>query len=399
MYWYRFLAGGEISPVGRTRTAPAAGSSPTSLNLGLASGQNYEHGYFTAFRHLADEDLDLVIHVGDYIFERRFRDDLVVPGREFEGPESITLEEYRARYSFYKTDPDLQAAHAAFPWVVTWDDHEVANNYADAIPQYEQSPEQFLLRRAAAYQVFYEHLPLRRSSIPRGPDMLLYRRLGFGDLVELFVLDTRQYRTDQPCGDGQKPRCPEAYDPDATMMGAKQERWLMEGMKASNARWNVLANQVPIAQISRVIEGEPTFSMDKWDGYVAARERLLEFLATERPPNPLILSGDIHSNWVADLKTDFDDPGSPTVATEFVGTSISSGADGRDGGELLPMIQEEQPHLKFFNGQRGYLRCTATHDRWTTDYRVVPFVTRPGAPIETRATFVVEDGHPGAERI
>jgi len=397
-YWYRFIAGNEVSQVGRTKTAPAPRSSPACLNLALVSGQNYEHGYYTAFRHMADEDLDLVLHVGDYIYEKRFRDNLVVREREFEGPESITLDEYRDRYSFYKTDPDLQAAHAAAPWVVTFDDHEVANNYADAVPQYDQSPEQFLRRRAAAYQAYYEHLPLRRSSLPSGPDMLLYRRLQFGDLAELFVLDTRQYRTDQPCGDGQKPRCQGAYDPDATMMGPEQERWLMGGMRASNARWNILANQVLIAQLSRVMDGERTFSMDKWDGYVTARRRLLDFLARERPSNPIVLTGDIHSNWVADLKTDFDDPSSATVATEFVGTSITSGGDGRAGGQFLQAMQEENRHIKFYNGQRGYLRCSVTPERWTSDFRVVPYVSRPGAPIETRATFVVEDGRPGAER-
>ena len=213
-------------------------------------------------------------------------------------------------------DPDLQAAHAAAPWVVTWDDHEVANNFADAVPQYDQSPERFLLRRAAASQAYYEHLPLRRSSIPNGPTMLLYRRLRFGDLAELFVLDTRQYRTDQPCGDGQKPRCEGAYDPDATMMGPEQERWLMDGMRASGARWNVLANQVVIAQMSRVMDGERTFSMDKWDGY---------------------------------LKLNFDDPSSAIVATEFVGTSMTSGGDGRDGARFIQGMQEENPHLKFCN--------------------------------------------------
>lgn len=261
VYWYRFLAGGEVSPVGRTRTAPATDSHPSRLKLGLASGQNYEHGYYTAFRHLADEDLDLVVHVGDYIYESRFRDELVVPGREFGGPESVTLDQYRARYSFYKTDPDLQAAHAAFPWVLTGDDHEVANNFAGAVPLHDQSPEQFLLRRAAAYQAYHEHLPLRPSSMPSGPDMLLYRHLRFGDLAQLCVFDTRQYRTDQPCGDGQKPRCPGAYDPNATMMGPEQERWLMDGMRASDARWNVLANQVMIAQLARVIDGERTCAM------------------------------------------------------------------------------------------------------------------------------------------
>jgi len=320
-YWYRFFSGGEVSPVGRTKTAPAPRSRPARLNLAFASCENYEHGYYTAFRHMAAEELDLVVHVGDYIYEAHFSPNVIVPEREYSGPESVTLEQYRDRYSFYKLDPDLQAAHAAAPWVVTTDDHDVVNNYAGAVARDSESPQQFLLRRAAAYQVYYENLPLRHSAIPNGPDMLLYRRLQFGDLVNLFVLDTRQYRTPQPCGDGQKPRCLEAYDPDATMMGPEQERWLMDGMRSSEARWNVLANQVLIAQLSRVINGERTFSMDKWDGYVVARKRLLDFFANERPSNPIVLSGDIHSNWVADLKTDFDDPGSETVATEFAGTS------------------------------------------------------------------------------
>jgi alkaline phosphatase D len=380
VYWYRFIAGGEVSAVGRTKTAPPVGSHPTRLNLALASCQNYEHGYYTAFRHMADEDLDLVIHVGDYIYEARYSENVVVPEREYPGPESVTLEQYRHRYSFYKLDPDLQAAHAAAPWAVTWDDHDVANNYAGAVSQDDQPPEQFLLRRAAAYQVYYEHLPLRRAAMPHGPDALLYRRLRFGDLIELSLLDTRQYRTDQPCGDGQKPRCAEAYDPGATMMGPVQEQWLMNGMRESTAQWNVLANQVVIAQLARVIRGERTFSMDKWDGYVVARKRLLDFFAAARPSNPVVLTGDIHSNWVADLKTDFDDPSSATVATEFIGTSITSSGDGEDGAEFIQAVHDENPHVKFYNGQRGYVRCSVTPGRWTSDFRVVPYVSRPGAP-------------------
>ncbi|MGH7536805.1 MAG: alkaline phosphatase D family protein, partial [Gemmatimonadales bacterium] len=257
------------------------------------------------------------------------------------------------------------------------------------------SPEQFLLRRAAAYQAFYEFMPLRRSSMPRGPWMRIFRRLRFGDLVEFHVLDTRQHRSDQACGDGRKPLCQEARRPDRTLMGAAQEGWLTNGLRDSKARWNVLANQVMIAQVAQAQDGVQTFLMDKWDGYVEARRRLLRFLADARPPNPVVITGDIHSNWVADLKLDFADPSSPTVATEFVGTSISSGGDGTDS--TAAAVRSSNPHIKFFNARRGYVRALVTPKLWTSDYRVVPYVSRPGAPAETRASFVVAEGRPGAE--
>jgi alkaline phosphatase D len=239
-------------------------------------------------------------------------------------------------------------------------------------------------------------MPLRRTSIPAGPDISLFRRLSFGNLIDFHVLDTRQYRSDQPCGDGQKPRCAAALAPTQTMMGAKQEKWLMDGLRSSRARWNVLANQVMVADVVQLQNGTRTFSMDQWGGYVAARKRLLDFVGEAKPSNPIVITGDIHSNWVADLKLDFDDPSSKTVGTEFVGTSITSGGDGNDS---VPQgLLEPNPHIKFFNTRRGYVRATVTPSLWTSDYRVVPYVSRPGAPIETRASFVVEGGRPGAHR-
>lgn len=391
-YWYRFMAGGEVSPVGRTKTAPTGNSS--RVRFAFASCQNYEHGYFTAHRHIAAEDLDAVVFLGDYIYENRFGQNIV---REHESGEVITLDQYRARYSLYRSDPDLQSAHAAFPWIVTPDDHEVANNYAGATAaDTKVSPQEFLQRRAAAYQAYYEFMPLRRASLPAGPGIRLFRRLSFGNLLQFHVLDTRQYRSDQPCGDGQKPRCPDALSAELSILGDDQERWLMDGLRSTRARWNVLANQVMIAQNADLRTGEGTFSMDKWDGYIGSRNRLMNFFAEARPSNPIVLTGDIHSSWVADLKADFDDPSSAAVAAELVGTSISSGGDGNDS--LRPEVLSNNPHIKFYNARRGYVVVTVKPEVSTAEYRIVPYVTRPGAPVETRASFVIEHAKPGVVR-
>ena len=388
-YWYRFITGGHVSPIGRTRTAPKDDASNDRFRFAFISCQNYEHGLFTAFDHLAAEDLDLVAHLGDYIYEKRFTAPVIV--REHEAGEVFTLDQYRARYATYRSDPALQAAHAACPWAVTTDDHEVANNYADAIPEPTASGD-FLLRRAAAYQAFYEFMPLRRSSLPKGPSMKLFRRLRFGRLMHMHVLDTRQYRSDQPCGDGSKPRCAEALASTQTMMGREQERWLERTLRDSKAQWNVIANQVMIAQVARGTPEAPTYSMDKWDGYVAARERLLRVLASAPPSNPIVVTGDVHSNWVAELKTNFDDPTSRTIAPEFIGTSMSSGGDGNEG--TFDRIHSLNPHVKFQNARRGYVCVELTRQTCRADYRMVPFVTKPGAPVSTVASFTVESGNP-----
>jgi alkaline phosphatase D len=392
-YFYRWITGGESSPVGRTRTA--SGGSPEQVRFAFVSCQNYEHGYFTSLRHLSMEDVDFVLHLGDYIYEKHFGDVYV---REHEMGEVTTLDEYRGRYATYRMDPDLQAAHHAAPWIVTTDDHEVDNNYAGVVPEDGQTAEQLMLRRTAGYQAFYEFMPLRRSSMPSGPYMPLYRRLRFGDLINMSVLDTRQYRSDQPCGDGTKPSCAAHVSPDQSILGATQRDWLLEGLGNSQARWNVLAQQVMVARLrGRTPEGEETWSMDKWDGYPAERQILMDYLAETRTSNPVVLTGDIHSNWVSDLKRDFEDISSETVATELVGTSLVSGGDGQDMSRGGTAALSNNPHIKFYNNQRGYVVSTVTPESWTADYRVVPFVSEPGADIGTRATFVVEAGRPGAE--
>ncbi len=408
-YFYRFKAGSEISPVGRTKTAPSRHSSPRRLAFAFVSCQHYEQGFYTAYRHLAEEELDLVLHLGDYIYEGGPSQS---PNalRRHEGPEPTGLEAYRNRQALYRTDRDLQAAHAAFPFAVTWDDHEVENNYADGFPQDEaarpddqETPEFFLPRRAAAYRAYYEHMPLRRRSIPRGPNMRLYRRLTYGDMAQFSVLDTRQYRDNQVCDPENEPGaevpCAESRDPDRSLPGFQQEGWLKDNLRRSRSRWNVIAQQVFMAQRDFDPEAGERLSMDAWDGYVASRDRLLSFVERRRIRNPVVLTGDVHSNWVNDLKSDFDDESSRTVGSELVGTSISTGGDGMDTRPDTAQILAENPHIKFFNGQRGYVRCRLSRRRWVSDFRVLPFVTRPGAPISTRARFVIENGRPGAQRV
>lgn len=394
-YWYQFKVGSQVSPVGRTRTAPAPGARLEKLSFAFASCQHYEDGYYTAHRHLAREDLDLIIFLGDYIYEGGVRQDRV---RAHNSEEIYTLADYRNRYALYKSDPDLQQAHAAFPWVVTWDDHEVDNNYAGAIDQDNTARTSFLQRRAAAYQAYYEHMPLRRASLPQGTNMRLYRQLEYGALADFFVLDTRQYRTDQPCGDGHQERCPAALESRATLLGPAQERWLLHGLDQSSARWNVLAQQVMMSQTIEVLSENKRYQMDNWNGYVEARKRLFDFVQRRRVLNPVVLTGDIHSNWVADLKADFELAKSKIIGTEFIGTSISSGGNGVDQRPETDHLMSINPHIKFHNGQRGYVRCTLSPKLWRSDYRVVPLVTQQDAPVSTRASFIVESGRPGAER-
>ena len=387
-YFYRFKAGPELSPVGRTRTAPARGARVDSLSFAFTSCQAYTSGLYTAHARMAEEDLDLVVQLGDYIYEGASNPSQF---RVHEGVgEPMTVGQYRNRYAQYKGDGDLQASHAAFPWVVVLDDHEIDNNWADEVPQDpdRQSREAFLARRRAALQAYYEHMPLRRSSIPRGIDIQLYRRLVFGDLLDLHVLDTRQYRSDQSTA-GRR-------DPDRTILGDEQERWLRDALAGPTARWNVLAQQVFFSQRDFTAGPEASYSSDAWDGYVADRDGLRDHIAAAGTSNPVVITGDVHANYVCDVKADFDDPASPTVATELVGTSISTGGDGRDQNPGDAVQLAENPHIRFINRNRGYVRNTVRPDAWTADFRVVDSVTTPGAPVRTRATYVIEDGRPGA---
>ena len=393
-FFYRFRVGGDVSPVGRARTLPGVGAPADRLRFAFASCQHYETGLYTAYSHMVREDLDLVFFLGDYIYEGPGRDNQL---RTHVGPEIMTLDHYRNRLAQYRSDPRLMAAHAACPWVVTWDDHEVDNNYANDIQERGMPREEFLLRRAAAYQAYYEHMPLRRSAIPKGPHMALYRGFSYGSLASFFVLDTRQYRTDQPCNDGTKAPCDATFDPAATLMGKAQEQWLHGGLARSRATWNVIPQQIMVARMNQSQNDEARYSMDQWPGYEAERRRLLEQFAARPDRNHVVLTGDIHSSWVNDLQVNSEDEGSPVVATEFVGTSITSGGDGTAMPDRLKTVMANNPFLKFYNGQRGYVTCEVTPTQMRAKYQGVDYVTKPGAPLVTRATFVVESGRPGAK--
>jgi alkaline phosphatase D len=399
-YWYQFKVGGDVSPKGRTRTMPAANASPERLRFAFASCQKYQTGYFTAFEHMAREELDLIVHLGDYIYEKG--DGGGNPVRSLHSEEIYSLDDYRARYALYKTDPALQAAHAAAPWIVTWDDHEVSNNYASDRPQQHDrdkiSQERFALRRAAAYQAYFEHQPLRRSAQPRGPEMLLYRRLAFGGLTDFHVLDTRQYRTDQPLGDGEKPDNPVLMDPEGTIMGDRQRAWLFDGLEKSVARWNVLAQQVLVARIDITPGPEVGLMMDKWSGYEFERRRLLREFHDKKITNPIVIAGDNHNHWACDLPLEPGRPDAPSVAVEFAGTSITSGGDGVEKPKYLDTLYAENPFVKYHNSERGYVTCEVTPQQWKTDFKTVPYVTKRGAPLNTRATFIVESGRPQLQR-
>ena len=394
-YWYRFRAGDAESPIGRTRTLPTAGSLPNELRFAVASCQHYETGHYTAYQHMAEEELDLVFHLGDYIYEYGGEDGRV---RKHVGGEIEALDDYRIRHSQYKTDPHLQAMHARCPWLVTWDDHEVDNNYANDICEEERvDPAVFLVRRANAYQAYYENMPLRRTSLPSGPSMQLYRKVAFGQLAEFNILDTRQYRTNQPNFDGICDINDAACDPQNTMLGNEQRGWLEESLQKSAATWNVLAQQVMMGMVD--VEPGPAkrYFMDEWPGYIHERRQLLKSIADHRVSNPIVLTGDYHANWVNNLRLDDRRPDLPVVATEFVGTSISSEGDGARFPRHWQETLAENPCVRFFNQERGYIRCRVTPRLLTTDYRTLPFVTRPGAPILTRASYVVESGKAGAE--
>jgi alkaline phosphatase D len=402
-YWYRFRAAGARSPIGRAVTLPAAGAPVDLFRIAVASCQHWEFGYYSAYRHMVADRPDLILHVGDYIYEDGDSGRLSKRKVRHHPPhEAKTLAQYRERYALYRSDPDLQAAHAWCPWVVTWDDHEVDNDYANDKSEHFAAPEDFLRRRAAAYQAYYEHMPLRRLSRLHGNHMQIYRRLDIGRLIAINVLDNRQYRSDQVCGGkrgGVAPftSCEALSNPNHTMLGKTQEAWLLGNLKHSKARWNVLAQQQLMAQFTAENKQHRLIRWnDAWDGYPGSRERILKVIEQNRVQNTIVLGGDIHSYWVSDLKPDFDKRDAPAVATEFVGTSISSLGVPY---QLLKAQMPLNPHIRYFESRRrGYLLCSVTHDHWLTDLRTVANVRDRDSGISTLQSFYVDSGRPGAQR-
>jgi len=467
-FYYRFQAMGQSSRVGRTRTFPGRRDAAGQMRFALASCQDFRDGFYPAFRDMAEQELDFVIHVGDYIYENGPRDEPIADGRNHIGPEVFSVEEYRNRYALYRLDADLQEAHARFPFIVTLDDHEVDNNFAGKIAE-EDAPFQgrdFLRRRRNALQVYAETMPFRLRGEDDDDDddddddrwdgrggLRPFRRLRYGGLADIHVLDTRLFRTDQPAEDGFGSTDPDSLaveafagevlfdpagilDPAATMLGARQEAWLARNLTRSRATWNVLAQQMMVtrwnlteaARLTVLAQLPPdtppaqrqaidnllrqvddVVNVDAWDGYQVARRRLFDVLAQVRPNNPVVLSGDIHAAWGANLLDDFGDPESDILAVEFVGTSITSTFGGLDPRPqdfvVRASVAADNPHIEFFNGLfRGYCLCDVTDARWQTTYRaagtlqdvlnpnplaLVPFET---TPVETDAILEIEPG-------
>ena len=398
-YWYRFLASGGSSPVGRTRTAPRPSAEIDRLRLIFASCQKYEAGFYAGWRRAVEEDPDLVLFLGDYIYEG-------APGsknsvRLHRNPEPIDLAGYRVRHATYKSDPWLQAAHAAAPWMVIWDDHEVSNDYGGDRDEDHigggGDAAAFLRRRAAAYQAYFEHMPLRRRSRPVGPDMLLYRKLDWGRLAQLQFVDDRQFRSARVClppGTGRGkliPDCDARRDPRRTMLGATQERWLLDTLSGSHARWNVLAQQTLFAPLHFPTEaGGSAWSADGWDGAPATRGRITSRWREAQVSNPLVLGGDIHCFAAADVR--LEDRG-PVVAPSFVGGSITSfGAAHADSAKLLAM----NPDLHQHDGLvKGYGRLDLTARGGEAAFRGLADAQREDSAVSTLATYPLEAGRPG----
>lgn len=399
-YFYRFVVqGAEASPVGRARTAPAAGELPTRLRLASAGCQNYPAGWFDAWRHLSEEpELDAVFHYGDYIYEGGPASNVVIRDvagnvveRRHVGNEIYSLDDYRRRYALYKSDPHLRAAHAAAAFICAFDDHEVDNNWASGYDQDNTAPELFALRKSVAMQAWYENMPVRRAQWPTAAGLTMYRRLDYGRLLRMHVLDTRSYRSDQLCGEADKISCRPKETPNATMMGAAQEAWLGKGL-VNGARWNLLAQQVRVMPFLRpgMSGNDAMGSTDQWAGYPAARARLVKAITDRKLTNVIVATGDAHVHNagvvpVRDVALD-----GPAAAVEFLATSITSGSDGSPTLPPGPSVMDgRNPHLALHSNQRGYQTFDVTSNEWRTDVKVLDRVTSPGGRLSTLARFAV----------
>ena len=399
-YWYRFVCGSATSPVGRTRTSPREGDKVALLRLAQASCQHFEQGWYVAHREMAQRELDFVLFLGDYIYESsnpkyRLRPHL--------GGVPQTLDEYRARHAQYKGDADLRACHAAHPWVMTWDDHEVVNDYANDQDNRYSDPQVFLRRRAAAYQAYFEHMPLRLGPDAAQPQrMRIHDRMAWGQLAELWTLDCRQYRSHQACPDPNRGGarvvvgCDALQDPSRSMLGAEQEAWLMPGLVGSTRRWKILAQSTQMSSSGVATPlGRSSFN-DAWDGYPRARERLLSGIAEAGLQDVLVLGGDVHMNVAAQLRVRPNDERSPIVASEIVCTSVTS----RGMGEaLLASIRENNPDiLHARSDERGYALLELRPEGVQASFRATPFPAKSDSVLREQARCLVQAGRAGVQR-
>jgi alkaline phosphatase D len=424
-YFYRFIAvqtGGSdwVSPVGRTRTMPAQDAPASRLRIAYASCQRWEHGYYSAYRHMRADAPDLVLFLGDYIYEYPNAGQAVrKPNATSHGGWTVTLDDYRSRYALHKSDADLQAMHAACPWAFTWDDHEVQNDYAGLTPgDAGPSVADFAARRAAAYQAFYEHMPLRASvlqkalaGLAQGAEMRLYGQLSLGALGRICLLDPRQYKDAPVCtsaGEGASSsvnpaQCPQWNDPARSFLGAEQERWL-DGALSRGARsggWNILAQSTRFGERNlRTGSTQQSYANDGWDGYLAARSRLTDALQKYEVNNAVMLGGDVHQNWVGQIKANYAKPRSATLGAEFCGTSITSRHSSTSSNDKVPSWLERNPHYQFADiEKRGYGLADFSATKLQVSLRTVSDATLQDATVQTLAQFSVAAGRPVIERV
>ncbi|MBB5851737.1 alkaline phosphatase D family protein [Amycolatopsis umgeniensis] len=369
-YYYRFHALGKVSRVGRTRTAPVG--PVRRVRFASANCQAFHDGFYAAHAGIAREELDFVVHLGDYVYEHGQVGGN--PLRDHEGPEVLTLPSYRRRHALYKSDPSLRDAHAAHPWFITWDDHEVVNDYSGTTPALQA-------RRSAAYQAWYEHMPVRpdHPSTPR-----IHRQRRWGDLLDLSILDLRQYRSAQNL-------------PDGTILGADQKAWLKDQVTGAGEAWHCWVNSIMLSQLAKPGGGGYMFT-DQWDGFLAERKEVLTHVAQSGLEDLVVITGDWHSAFVDDIRPDFADPASPVIGTEFTAHSVSSGAYSPEWNATNgPKMGAANPHLKYFEGDRyGYDVYEVTPRRWSTHMRVIGDRRDPRSPVSTLTTFHVDRGRPGS---
>lgn len=400
-YWYRFVCGNATSAVGRTRTCPALNEAVPRLRIALASCQHFEQGYFTAHRDMAERDLDFVLFVGDYIYESSNPRFIV---RKHEGGIPVLLDEYRERHAQYKSDADLRASHAAHPWVMTWDDHEVVNDYANDRDQKFNDPQVFLRRRAAAYQAYFEHMPVRLGPDPSQPtQMRIHDRMAWGRLADVWTLDCRQYRDHQACPDPNRGGgrvvvgCDALADPARSMLGAAQEQWLSQGLTQSQRRWKLLAQstQMSSSGVDTPL-GRSAFT-DGWDGYPKARERLLSTIAEARLQNVVLLGGDVHMNVASQLRVQPNLDKSPIVAAELVSTSITSRGLGEN---LLSQIRASNPDIVHARSdERGYVLLDVKAERMVAEMRTTANPVKADAVLGVQARFEIGQGVAGVHKL
>ena len=394
-YFYCFIAGKEKSPVGRTRTLPLTGKGLQDFRFAFASCQDFTNGYFAAYHDMVRQDPKLIVHTGDYIYESIYKDGV----RRIPVPVAITLDDYRQLHACYKLDIHLQDAHAAAPWLLIWDDHEVENDWGGSYSESISDPEEFLRRKTAAIKAYCEHMPLRLSIRIQPRGVRIHQRTVIGDLIELNLLDCRQFRDQPPCLDetGRAPlqirRCSEALSHDRSMLGREQEDWLRQGFGNSGTKWNTLVQTTYMAPFDYVKSSDTGYKTDGWDGYAASRQRILDMIVNKHIDNPVSIGGEIHAFYAGVVNANAFDFASPPVLSELVCTSISSGGGGDERYHETLDLFSENPFARFFdNRARGYALCNVNHQRWHTAFRSIEDAQNPNSPGSTLKELVLEAG-------